>query len=279
MGITGEAKFGDWAERIPIVSHMGVNGGVSILDEYKVDKRLFTTGDISALLIALSGVHTAMSGSDIAHALAKVRAMIPQETQREIERQSSQVAIDLSPWAKDTRFEPYMVMMKDAIAEHRVLSFEYTTASGITSSREVEPYRLLHKGDGWYVQGYCLLREEFRTFRFYRMHQLRMTDRLFEPRPFDPAELALDGSVAPQMVEVTIRFDASARSNIIGFYGDSVVEPCVDGMYLAKIMLFDAPAGYNMLLTLGEHCECLDPPHVREYIYARAKTMAALYEL
>ena len=39
---------------IPIVSHPGVHGGISITEEYKVDKKLFTTPDIANLLIGLA---------------------------------------------------------------------------------------------------------------------------------------------------------------------------------------------------------------------------------
>lgn len=50
---------------IPITTHNGVNGGISIMQEYKVDKKLFTATDISTLLMGLSSASTTLSNKDI----------------------------------------------------------------------------------------------------------------------------------------------------------------------------------------------------------------------
>ena len=134
---------------IPIVTRMGANGGVSIMEQYKVDKRLFTTSDIASLLIGLGGVRSALSGEEIGATLAKVRGLIPEEQLAEIEFQSNQIAIDLTPWAKDAHLSGYLTLIKTAMTGRRTLRFDYTNARGGSTSREVEPYRLLHKGDGW----------------------------------------------------------------------------------------------------------------------------------
>ena len=263
---------------IPIVTRMGANGGVSIMEQYKVDKRLFTTSDIASLLIGLGGVRSALSGEEIGATLAKVRGLIPEEQLAEIEFQSNQIAIDLTPWAKDAHLSGYLTLIKTAMTGRRTLRFDYTNARGGSTSREVEPYRLLHKGDGWYLQGYCLLRREFRTFRIYRMTNAELADTVFTPRKFDPAALEISEAASPPMVEVTFRFDEAVKPDVVGFYGDGVIESCGDGTYLAKVMLFDNPRGYHALLYMGEHCECLAPDYVRAYIGERARAMAALYE-
>lgn len=262
---------------IPIVTHMGRDGGVSIMEEYKVDKRLFTTSDITSLLIGLGGVRSALSGEDIGATLTKVRSMIPEGQVAEIEFQSNQIAIDLTPWAKDARLAGYLTLIKAGMDGKRTLRFDYTNAQGGTSNREAEPYRLLHKGDSWYLQGYCLLRQEFRTFRIYRMVNLELTDIVFTPREFDPALLEMTETTSPPMVEVTFRFDETVKPDVIGIYGDGVVEACGDDTYLAKVPLLDSPMGYHALLYMGEHCECLAPDRVRAYIAERARAMAKLY--
>lgn len=263
---------------IPIVTRMGRDGGVSIMEQYKVDKRLFTTSDITSLLIGLGGMRSALSGEEIGATLAKVRGLIPEHQLAEIDFQSNQIAIDLTPWVKDTRLSGYLTMLKTAMTDRRTLVFNYTNAEGGTSNREVEPYRLLHKGDGWYLQGYCLLRQEFRIFRIYRMANLNLTDTVFTPREFDAALLEMKEPLGPSMVEVTFRFDEAVKPDVVGFYGDGVVEACGDGSYLAKVMLFDNPRGYHALLYMGEHCECLAPERVRAYIAERAQAMARLYQ-
>ncbi len=262
---------------VPIVTQMGPGGGVSIMEQYKIDKRLFTASDITSLLIGLGGMRSAIAGDELGGTLAKVRGLIPRDHLAEIEAQSERIAIDLSPWEADARLGGYLTLIKTAMTERRILRIEYMDARGRSTSRETEPYRLLHKGDGWYVQGFCLLREEFRTFRISRIAAIAITDTIFAPRAFDPAVFSAQRADSPALVEVIFRFHEKVKPEVTGFFGSGVVEACGDGFYLARITLLDEPYGYHSLLFMAEHCECLAPPHVRAYIAERAREMAKVY--
>lgn len=48
--------------------------------------------------------------------------------------------------------------------------------------REIEPYFLLLKGEEWYVQGYCGMRQDFRTFKILRMKHPCIIEERFELR-------------------------------------------------------------------------------------------------
>ncbi len=262
---------------IPVVTYPGVNGGIGIMEQYKVDKRLFTVSDITSLLIGLTGVHSALSGSEIASTLVKIRGMIPEEQRTEVEFQTNQIAIDLTPWGQAGRLAEMLSLIKKALAEKTTLAFDYTNAYGQASSREVEPYRLLHKGSSWYLQGYCLMRGGFRTFRFYRMDRLRITGNSFEPRDFDRSVLDMEGQPGAPMVEICFRFDETARKDIEEYYGDGVIESHEGGTHIAKVLMPDNEQSYNIFLLYGDRCECLSPPHVREYIHKKAMAVAAMH--
>lgn len=262
---------------IPVVTYPGAGGGIGIMDEYKVDKRLFTVSDITSLLIGLGGVHSALSGSEIAHTLAKVKGMIPEEQRGDIEFQTNQIAIDLTPWGQSQRLRETLSIIKTALAEKRTLAFDYTNAFGKTTSREVEPYRLLHKGSSWYLQGYCLVRDAFRTFRFFRMDKLRLTENSFAPRDFDPAALDILGPPDVPMVEACIRFGDDVRRDIEEYYGEGVITEEGDGMYMARVMIADSEQNYNLFFMYGDRCECLYPPHVRKYIRDKARSIADMH--
>ncbi len=262
---------------IPIVAFPGQNGGIGIMEQYKVDKRLFTVSDITSLLIGLGGIHSAMSGEQVARTLAKVKGMIPPEHLSDVEFQANQVAIDLTPWGKDTFIDEKMGLIRQALLCRKTLSFEYTNAAGTSTSREVEPYRLLYKGSGWYLQGYCLLRNEFRIFRFYRMVKLSVTGNDFVPRDFNPSLMEAQSDSDVNMVEVCIRFEAGMVNDITEFYGEDAIVSFDGGFYTAKIMIFDNEYSYNMLLMYGDRCEVLEPAHIRKYICKKAAVIADLH--
>ena len=62
---------------IPVCSIPGVGGGFEIMQEYKMDKKVFSADDLSALLMGLSSLSNIVRGDELVHALAKVRSFIP----------------------------------------------------------------------------------------------------------------------------------------------------------------------------------------------------------
>ncbi|MGB0096961.1 MAG: WYL domain-containing protein [Solirubrobacteraceae bacterium] len=76
-----------------------------------------------------------------------------------------------------------------AIAEHRLLSFEYYKENEDEfSTRQVEPYALINGREGWYLASFDPSRKSVRHFRLDRIKSASVTDEPFEPRPdIDPA--------------------------------------------------------------------------------------------
>ncbi len=80
-------------------------------------------------------------------------------------------------------------VVSTAIAQHRMLSFEYYKENEDEFSlRTVEPYALINGREGWYVASFDPSRADVRHFRLDRFKSATVTDESFEPRPdVDPA--------------------------------------------------------------------------------------------
>ncbi|MEV0060050.1 YafY family protein [Nocardia sp. NPDC050718] len=70
------------------------------------------------------------------------------------------------------------------------LTFTYTAADGRTSTREVEPHRLVSLGRRWYLVAYDLTRHDWRNFRVDRLSASRATGIRFRPRELPAADAA-----------------------------------------------------------------------------------------
>jgi predicted DNA-binding transcriptional regulator YafY len=261
---------------IPIVTYPGINGGIGIMEEFKVDKRLFSETDLTTLLIGLSGVHSALDSKETKQALSKLKAIIPKEKQRDFDELTSRISIDLSPWQKDLIREGYLQTINSAIVERKILSFDYSDSKGDTSFREVEPYRLLHKSDSWYLQGFCLIRMEMRTFRFSRIRNLVITERTFISRDIDFSTLNKEINKDLPLIMVKIRFDDSLKGQILSYFND-IDMWYEDGKNIATIPILDGDIGIRFLLSLGESCECLEPQFVREQLIQKAEALLGVY--
>ena len=56
------------------------------------------------------------------------------------------------------------------------------------------------------------------------------------------------------------------------------VTPDGDDYYLVDYPFIERDYYFDMLLSFGDKCECIEPPHGREEIKRRIHSMAALYE-
>ena len=110
---------------IPVRSVPGVGGGFEIMENYKVDKKVFSTADLSAILTGLSGLSSMIRGDELANALAKVKSFIPPGRAKDIELKAGQICIELSPWMCSRNLQPYLETVKTALEESRLLSFGY----------------------------------------------------------------------------------------------------------------------------------------------------------
>ena len=135
---------------IPVRSISGVGGGFEIMPEYKLDKKVFSADDLSTLLMGLSSLSGMIRGDELVHALAKVKSFIPADRAQDIELKVNQINIDLSPWMGNRNIQPYLEMMKTALQESRLLSFEYIAHHGNKKARTAEPYQLVLKNSQWY---------------------------------------------------------------------------------------------------------------------------------
>ena len=93
---------------IPIRSTSGVGGGFEIMQKYKIDRKVFTTADLSAILMGLSSLSNMMRGDELVNALAKVKSFIPADRAKDIELKTNQIYIDLSPWMGNRNIQPYL---------------------------------------------------------------------------------------------------------------------------------------------------------------------------
>lgn len=262
---------------IPIITYPGINGGIGIMEEFKVDKRLFSESDLTSLLIGLTGVHSALSSEETNQAMSKLKALIPKEKRNEIDELTRRIDIDLSPWQKDSMREGYLHAINSAIAERKILSFDYINSRGDASFREVEPYRLLHKSNSWYLQGFCLMRQETRTFRFSRIRKLITSERAFAPRNVDFSTLSKELDYDIPQVMVKIRFDDTLKGELLSYLGDIDIGQ-ENGKNIATIPILEGDIGIRFLLSLGESCECLEPQDIREKLIQKAEAVLGVYK-
>lgn len=262
---------------IPVVAYPGVNGGISIMEEYKIEKKLFTLSDISTLLIGLGSIHSTMSGEELLSTMAKVKGLIPTEQLRDIELKSNQIAVDHTPWFGNKNLRLNIEEIKAAISVYRFIAFKYSDQAGEKSERKIEPYRLVLKNSNWYVQGYCTIRKDFRIFRLSRISSLELLKETFIPREFDYESLDISFRKG-ETVTAKLVIEESLKDRMMEFCGEDNIEACGNNKFIVYFPFVEDDYCYNMLLHFGDKCECLEPENIRSEVIRRIKNMLNIYE-
>mgnify|MGYP000846319551 CR=1 FL=1 len=263
---------------IPIRGASGVGGGFEIMQEYKIDKKVFSTADLSVLLMGLSSLSNMVRGDELVHALAKVKSFIPADRAKDIELKVSQINIDLSPWTVNRNIQPYLKIIKVALQESKLLSFEYVAHHGNKTARTAEPYQLVLKSSHWYLQGYCHKRKDFRLFRLSRMSNLQIQEETFTPRDYQKPQLDFADILETMQTRIKIRIHKSVMDRVLDFCTYENFLPDGDAHYIVSFPFIENEYYYDILFSFGDKCECLEPLHVRAEMKRRIHDIAALYE-
>lgn len=178
---------------IPLVTEPGQNGGVSIMDGYKIDRTLLSTSDMQAILAGLRGLDSVSGTNRYAQLMEKLSAGASN-----LLAGDTHILIDLSSWYKAS-LSPKIELLHDAILSGRMVSFTYFAPKG-ESQRTIEPYDLIFQWSSWYLWGWCESREDFRLFKLGRTTDLQMGEP-FEKRAVPLPDLSPE-RVFPHLYQV-----------------------------------------------------------------------------
>ena len=156
-------------------------------------------------------------------ALAKVVQVMPARLRRRVEALGAMtVPASWGSGAQASVDPGILTSVALACRDSERLRFSYTAAAGQRTERHVEPNRMVLLGRRWYLVGYDLTRQDWRSFRLDRLTAPRGTGIPFRPRTLPAADAAafvragLDNAFASWDVEVVIEAPATDVRQRIG---------------------------------------------------------------
>ncbi len=239
---------------IPLVTTQGANGGVSIMDGYKIDRTLLTTADMQAILAGLRSLDSVSGTNRYAQLMEKLSAGAS-----ELMTGDQHILINLASWSKDA-LSPKIELLYGAINAGRLVSFTYHAPKG-RSERSIEPYLLLFQWSSWYVWSWCRTRRDFRLFKLLRMTGIKVGDP-FEPRPVPPPDLSAE-TVFPFSYQVRARIQPEHQWRLIEEFGPDSFYTLPDGKLLFSFGFTDKENILRWIASFGGGAELLEPAELR----------------
>ncbi|NNH70489.1 YafY family transcriptional regulator [Nocardia uniformis] len=173
--------------------------------------------DDEAIAVAM-GLRTAAGGTiagieeSSLRALAKLEQVLPSRLRH---RMTALQAATVAVPAGGPQVDPdTLTAIAAAIRDQHRVRFDYRTHSGETARRTAEPHRLVHTGRRWYLIGWDVDREDWRTYRVDRLTPRIPTGPRFTPREAPDAADFVSRAVttAPYRYQARITLLTSAET-------------------------------------------------------------------
>lgn len=255
---------------IPIVTRQGKDGGISIIDGYKIDKTMLTKGEMQDIVAGLRSLDSVNGTNRYGQLMEKLSIG---SSDFFVGNQS--VLIDLSSWYKDS-LAPKIEMIRSAIEQHREMVFFYYAPNG-ESQRIIEPYYLIFRWSSWYVWGWCKSRRDYRLFKLNRMDKVHLSENRFSERiaPFPDLR---EERIFPGGIKVKAVFEADCKWRLVEEFGPDCFREQNDGTLLFQADYTDKENLITWLLSFRDKVELLEPKAIREELRQSILQMKKKYD-
>ena len=256
------------------------------LDGYFLDQvpRLptasFAFEEALAMLLAIQAGRTlaGVDGEALAAAVGRLESLFPRELRPVLRAAEGDVA-------DAPKREQMLAALHHAVGERRQVRTEYAATShqGQVTERIIDPYAVIPYVKSWHVIAYCHLRQDVRIFKLDRVRRLNLLESHFAvPGDFDLAEFLTSGwglmrGVTGPVEEVVLRFRPPAAAFVAEerWHKTQRIEREADGAILFRVTVTVTPELQHWVLKYGRDVEVLAPAHLREWVIAEARAVAA----
>ena len=141
----------------------------------------------------------------------------------------------------------------------------------------MEPFRLCFKGNSWYLQAFCLEKQEFRTFKVSRMDKVELLEKTFIPYRTYPPEIEAVSKEPPSLIPMILRFSEKMAYRIFDEFDREQIVTETNGSFLVKVSWPDGEWIYSYLLSYQGEVQVVEPVKIRRELCSRVEKMKKIY--
>lgn len=238
------------------------------MDGYVLDKAVLSDEEKEQILLGIKTLLPTGNASD--KALSKLGSLFAVKNPGWIE-------IDFSRWSNPKQDREKFDTLKDAIVQRKTLAFSYPNSIGEISARKAYPLKLVFQGQAWYIQAFCLLKKDYRTFKINRMIDLQVLPETFEATLYTPSPVVPQSIPTQDKIHLRAVFTAAVAYRIYDEFNAEDISKNADGSFTVDTsMPFDEWV-YGYFLSYGDNVHILEPTTLRKTLQKKIKEMLKNY--
>lgn len=256
---------------VPVYATQGTNGGISILEEYTVNRTALSNSEKESILFALQTLQSTKY-PDIDIVLEKLSGIFKNSV-------TDWISIDFSPWGSNPNAYNKFTDIKTAIMQSRVIEIDYINSYNQKSRRIIEPMRLIFKSQAWYLWGFCREKRDYRTFRISRIKRVEIGEEIFDRNKVHAIkERSVETEMEKPFANIVLKFSEEALYRLYDDFDDEWIRDTGDGRYTLEISLPEDEWLYGYILSFGCFVEVIEPEHIRKIIKERSEKIIEFYK-
>ena len=262
---------------IPVYSLKGRGGGIAISENYALDKTLLSEEERLAILSSVKALNN-LSGNPASLVNANIKAA--EKLSHLVQSNTDWLEVDFAPWSPEgSEVRNLFGLLRDSILKKRQITFDYFTGDGRSEKRTVHPWKLVFRGQAWYLLGWCTSRKAERFFKLTRMRNLLVTSKeanisikITDSSPAQTPEYS-----AP-LIQIKAKITQEKVSYLMDSFICSEIKAQKNGWVNVTFTAPDTPWLCEILLSFGPQIKITSPARLKNKIAEMAEKISKLYK-
>ncbi len=262
---------------VPLISVPG--HGYSLMKGYFLPPLSFTTDEATMLLLGsdfMAQNFDAQYRAAAQLAGRKIAGVLPEKLRDEVHYLQSNIRFIVMGGPEQSAEPEMLPQLRRAIIERTIVRFRYHTRHAevgrdAQSTREADPYSLMHISNAWYLAAYCHMRQGMRHFRLDRMENLELLAKTFTRR----TDFQMDNNQGRERnIIVRALFDKEVARWVheSRSYYTLTEEETSEGL-MVTLRVRQESEVLQWFLSWGRHVHILEPESLRKRLVEEAEGM------
>lgn len=261
---------------VPLYTVRGNNGGISIVDTYRLSTSFMTKSEFETTINTLSAIEESVPNKVLSSAINKLKSTIKYEYSG-FDLKSGNLIIDAGPWGDTVGYKNKLSIIQKSIEDCSKLKITYHDRNGEITERTIEPHLIMFKQGLWYVYAFCNLRNSFRFFKTGRIEHATILKEKFSRKEISKEDLPLnfwENNLLASQVDMEI--DKSVVSDVEEWLGIEHVTKVGEKFYASASLPFDDGL-VSKIMSYGSGIKITAPKELKEKIKQQAKEVLNKY--
>jgi predicted DNA-binding transcriptional regulator YafY len=252
--------------------------------KYELPGLWFTPREAQALLTLerlIEGIEPSLLGPHLEPLKARLAALL---STGDHSAQEVRSRIRVLPMAMRRHEPKHFSVVAAAVLGRQRLKLDYwNRAKDETTTREVSPQRLVHYRANWYLDAWCHLRKDIRSFALDAMRAVELVNATAREVPDEELDAVLAGGYGifggKKVQWAVLRFTPE-RARYVAleeWHPKQKARWDKEGSYVLEVPFTSAIELLNDVLAFGPDVEVVSPPELRAEAVSRLEKARALY--